>query len=548
MPVIEDIKTITINEVEFTPLEGVNYRFDYVKMAVAIAKGEYDQLSVYRKVILNDLFFIVYFVMGIKTANCTFVVNACKEVEDGPPTGTLDVWAREHYKSVIITIAETLQFHLDSENNGNDKCTGIFAYVRPVAKAFLRSIKMLCETSDLLKACFPEVLWEKPETQAPKWSEDDGLIFKRKSAARKESTIEAWGLIEGMPTSRHFDRRIYDDIETDDIAENPQQLNKCFSKFEMSENLGMEGGVERIIGTFYSHSGPIVMIQNKKGIDGKLMYKTRIKAATVDATPNGKPVLLSQERLDKLKVSAHFNSQQLCDPTPSHDVKLDSSLLKEIEPEDIPDNLFKFMTIDPAGDNENGAVGDSWGIHIVGVEPQMDDLGASNVYILDSYVDVLGETEAVNLLGTMYQRNGLIQQVGYERLGNITPAWLHHFTNMLHNRGIRLSKEAKNLVVLKHGGRNKKRRITEALQLPLLNGKIHISTTIPAAHRRMLKDEMDKHPIWKDDGIDSLSYIYDLMEDFGFKYRIKGKKKNLDPLKTKGRHLHAVDGQGWMAA
>ena len=547
MPVIKNIQTITINNVEFTPLEGVNYRLDYVKMAVAIAKGEYDQLSVYRKVILNDLFFIVYFVMGIKTANDakSFVVNACKEVEDGPETGTLDVWAREHYKSVIITIAETLQFHLKYPN----KCTGIFAYVRPVAKAFLRSIKMLCETSDLLKACFPDVLWEKPESQAPKWSEDDGLIFKRESAARKESTIEAWGLIEGMPTSRHFDRRIYDDIETDDIAENPQQLNKCFSKFEMSENLGMEGGVERIIGTFYSHSGPIVMIQEKKDINGQPMYTTRIKPATVDGTPNGAPVLLSQARLDKLKVSAHFNSQQLCDPTPSHDVKLDSSLLREIEPEDIPDNLFKFMTIDPAGDNENGIVGDSWGIHIVGVEPQTDDLGASNVYILDSYVDTLGETEAVNLLGAMYLRNGLIQQVGYERLGNVTPAWLYHFVNLLHKRGILLSKEAKNLVVLKHGGRNKKKRITDALQLPLINGKIHVSRAIPKAHRLILAEEMDKHPIWQDDGIDSLSYIYDLMEDFGFKYRLKGKKKNLDPLKTKGRHLHAVDGgQNWMAA
>ena len=345
MPVIKEIKTIKINNTEFTPLPGVNYRTDYVDMARKVHTGEYNMLLISRQIILSDLFFIVYFVMGIKAANHPFVVESCREVEKGPKTLTLDVWAREHFKSTIITIAETLQYHLNIKEEGQEKCTAIFAYVRPVAKAFLRAIKGLCENSEFLKECFPDVLWKKPETEAPKWSEDDGLIFRRRSSARKESTIEAWGLIEGMPTSRHFNRRIYDDIETQDLAENPDQLNKCFSKFEMSDNLGMDDDVERIIGTFYSHAGPIVKIQEKRTLHGKLMYKTRIKAATEDAEPNGRPVLLSQARIDKLRVSGHFNSQQLCDPTPVGDRKLDGALLKDIEPEEIPDNIHKLVKI-----------------------------------------------------------------------------------------------------------------------------------------------------------------------------------------------------------
>ena len=31
---------------------------------------------------------------------------------------------------------------------------------------------------------------------------------------------------------------------------------------------------------------------------------------------------------------------------------------------------------------------------------------------------------------------------------------------------------------------------------------------------------MDKHPFWKDDGIDALSYIYDILDDFGFQYKV----------------------------
>jgi len=35
--------------------------------------------------------------------------------------------------------------------------------------------------------------WQNPQKESPKWSEDDGLIVKRKGNPR-ESTREAWGL------------------------------------------------------------------------------------------------------------------------------------------------------------------------------------------------------------------------------------------------------------------------------------------------------------------------------------------------------------------
>ena len=149
------------------------------------------------------------------------------------------------------------------------------------------------------------------------------------------------------------------------------------NRFDLSRNLGTLDGTERIIGTTYSHSGVLEDLKKQKDIHGRDMYLTRVVPATDDGSPNGRPVLLSQERLDELKSNEYiFNCQQLLNPTPVGIRKLDSSLLREIEAIFVPSSVFKFMVIDPAGDDKTGK-GDAWAIEVWGVEPKADDLGAS---------------------------------------------------------------------------------------------------------------------------------------------------------------------------
>src|SRR4030042_180838 len=370
------MESASLNNILFEPNEDFIYKYDYVKIINDIQKMSSEKaLSKIKDLVLDDLFFIVYFILRIQTANSNFVINACKEVEDGPKTKTLDIWARFHFKSTIITIAETIQYHLKYP----EKCTCIFSYKKAAAEKFLGAIREAYE-SDFLKLLFPDILYNNPFRDSSSWSLQNGITLNRKNSSRPQRTIQASGLVEGMLQGDHFERRIYDDIETDDMKYSQEQMDKCFEKYTMSINLGTGGSddIERIIGTYYSNMGPLVRIRDLVDINNKIIYTSRIKPATHNGQSDGEPVLISQEKLDELRMLSTFFSQQLCDPTPKFDIQLNPDLLKEIDEKDIPKNLFKFMIIDSAGSHiasAQKARKEQWAIHIIGVSPATDDIG-----------------------------------------------------------------------------------------------------------------------------------------------------------------------------
>src|SRR3990167_375447 len=304
---------ITINGQVFSPKPGINYKHNYVNYsqipevkelweslfpgATGLTKSIVEK-NVLRYLILNDLWFIVYFVLGIPISNHPFVVDLARKIEDGPNTSTLDVIARGHFKSTIITKAETIQYHLKHPEH----CTAIFSYKKPLAEQFLASIKQAYE-SEFLRKLFPEVLYNNPEHDSSSWSLQNGIIINRKGKTRTEKTIFASGLSEGMATGMHVERRIYDDIETGDMAGSPDVMMDCFNKFQLSSFLGTKSelDVKRIVGTFYHWEGPLAKISRLQDANGKYIYATRIIPGTDDGQPNGKPVFWSQSIMDEEK-------------------------------------------------------------------------------------------------------------------------------------------------------------------------------------------------------------------------------------------------------
>ena len=666
------------------------YEYDYVRILEDITSNRIDERATLRTLFTTDLWFLVNFGLNIlgNEANHPFIVRQCQTVQDGPKSDTLDIWARYHWKSTVITVGETLQYHMKNPEH----CTSILCYNRPTAKKPLRAIKRVCEESDLLKWCFPEVFWEKPETQAPKWSlasdtpvittegwkshgdlvvgdkifgskgqvitvignsgpmqnvecrrvvfsdteliassehlwpvehksykdhnlsgayngvikilptdklpvrskvrrmlptpiidmpflikrkvdrcndakhkngryvheieniesvtvncikvdaedhlylagaamvpthnsEDDGIVFKRKSSSRPQSTVEAHGLVEGMPIGSHYERLVFDDLETDDIKESPDMLEKVFRRFEMAEgNLGMgkDSDIVRIIGTYYSHFGPNVRIRDMKYPDGRNIYELRLMPATDDGTRDGKPVYMESKPFEKEKTKSTFNSQQLCNPTPATSLRLDKNYLKPINRRFVPRNIMKFMVIDQAGGDEtNKQSTDMWSYGIIGVEPCIDEVGQSNIYIMDIEADKMSHSEGINGIVTMYLRNGIIEMLGCEKVGLSTTEI--HIANALRVRGRRVSLEAGNLFQLRPGGRSKESRIENNLQWPLNNGKVYYCDDLEDVYINKLKDEMDKFPFFHVDILDMIAYVYDMMKEFDF--AVKGQMR-----------------------
>lgn len=264
-----------------------------------------------RKLVLGDLFYLLVYILHRKDMLHPWLFARCREVQ-ASPNGHLDLWAREHAKSSIITVALTMQNILqDSEIT-----IGIFSHNKAMAKSFLRVIKQEFETNTVLQDLFPEVLYKDPQKSSRKWSEDVGLIVRRVGNP-PEATLEAHGLIDSMPTGRHFQLRVYDDLVTPEAVSTPEQMRKVIDALDMSSNLGRKGGIMRMIGTRY-RLGDAYEEYIKRGV-----VKPRIYPATDNGRSDGVPVLFSEAEWDnKLRdmSPAIIASQMLQNPLASSSV------------------------------------------------------------------------------------------------------------------------------------------------------------------------------------------------------------------------------------
>lgn len=270
-----------------------------------------------REAFRNDLWLLL--VLGLRRMdfNHPWLFQRATEVQERPD-GYLDLWARDHRKSSCITFAKSIQDVLASHGEhplavwqGLEPTFGIFSHTRPIAKSFLRQIKVELERNELLKSLFPDVLYQSPDRQAPRWSEDAGLIVKRETNP-KEATIEAWGLVDGQPTGKHFNVLIYDDVVTRESITSPEMIEKTTKAWADSLNLGDSRPRVRMIGTRWHFADTYREVLERQAA------VPRIYPATEDGTLTGKPVLLSEEELrSKVRAMGPYvaAAQLLLDPT-----------------------------------------------------------------------------------------------------------------------------------------------------------------------------------------------------------------------------------------
>lgn len=365
----------------------------------------------------RDRFFLLTHLLHRADAVHPWLYARCREVE-ADPDDYLDLWARDHYKSTIITFTGSIQEVL----NDPEMTIGFFSHNRPIAKKFLAQVKQELELNADLKRIYPDVLYANPARESPSWSLDSGLQVRRQTNP-KEKTFEAWGIVDGQPTGAHFRLGIFDDIVTRETVTTPEQILKTMECWELAQNLLTSSAPRRwMIGTMYKYGDPHHQLKERGAV------KPRVYPATDDGTFDGKPVFLKPEVWEKKKSessAATIAAQQLQNPSAGTEQELKPEWLRKYEVR--PKTLNVYILGDYAGSRRSTGSSRT-AISVLGYDT------SRNVYLLDGVCHKMDLSERWDWL-KRFRKEWLDQpgvqvvEVGYERFG--AQSDIEHFTKMM---------------------------------------------------------------------------------------------------------------------
>ena len=367
-----------------------------------------------------DRFYLGVFLCNRHDMLHPWIYDRCREVE-ADRDSKLDLWARFHYKSSIITFLGVIQEVLCDP----EMTIGILSFSSKQAKPFLRQIMQELESNEKLKSLYPDILWDRPRQEAPKWAENEGMCVKRQSNP-KEQTVEAHGLVDGQPTGRHFSLIVYDDVVVQESVSTPEQIKKTTTQWELSLNLGSTHNPRfQYAGTRYSYGDTYGTILQRSAV------KPRMHAATHNGKMDGYPVFLTEERWEEIKKTTSTYTvacQQLLDPIAGSDIafKMDWWLEWEVRPY----TLNVYIMCDPAHSKKKES--NRTAIAVVGVDSNY------NKYVLDGACHRMALSErwsSLKKIRARWKRAPGIREVkiGYERYG--AQSDIEHFKEMMRIEG-----------------------------------------------------------------------------------------------------------------
>lgn len=351
----------------------------------------------------NDRFFLFTGLLNRADGIHPWIYERAREVE-ADPDGYLDLWSRYHYKSSLQTFAGAIQEALiDPETR-----ICIFSNNKNTARPFLQQIKDELESNEALKATYADVLYESPRTEAPLWSLDNGLTVKRVGNFR-EATFEAHGVIDALPTGKHFPFLFYDDIVTERNVTNPEQIAKATERTELSFPIGIgEKTRRRMSGTRYHFADSYGQLI-ERGV-----AKPRIHAATDDGTLDGEPVFMTKEAWEAAKrdMRSTIAAQFLQNPIAG---KENTFYTKWLRPYWVrPVMLNVYIMGDPS--KGKSATSDRTAIPVIGIDSN------GNKYLLDGYCHRMPLSERWKRLEELQRKWSNMPgvqsvNVGWERYG-----------------------------------------------------------------------------------------------------------------------------------
>ena len=355
------------------------------------------RVAAMRELCLKNLFFLMVYILNRTDMDNDWCFDRCCEV-NASPDGHLDLWAREHYKSTIITVGKTIQDVLSDP----EITVGILSYNQDIASSFLVQIKSILEENAALKGLFPDILWKNPAKEAPVWN-TEALIVRRKTIP-KEATIEALPLHKGV--GKHFSLLVYDDVVTPESVTTPDMIKKTTENWQLSLNIGANGGQRRMIGTRYHFNDTYNTILKQ----GSAI--PRIYPATHDGSYEGIPVFLTREQLDAKRRDMGpyvFGCQMLQNPSADNVMGFKTEWFRTYHNNDLPwERMNRYILVDPAGEKKKG--NDYTTMWVLGFSED------GNVYVLDGVHDRLNLTERTKKLFHLHRKYRPLL-TGYEKYG-----------------------------------------------------------------------------------------------------------------------------------
>lgn len=375
-------------------IHSTDFKYDYEALALELSEIKKKNYKAYlkqvRAIAEDDFYFFAWYVLGLPLVH-PYLMARCYELQDYIDEQYLFILAaRDHYKSVLNTIAMPLW----EVSNDPNITIAVLSFQRDKSIAQTMSIKQIAEQNELLKAAWSDIFYARKQ-DANKWNLYSGLYVKRTSTV-KEPTFSAWGLIENSPVSMHFDRIIVDDPVTIDNSATTEQIEKVRSAYRMIGGLGTRRVKIRTITTRYDVNDISADILKDS------RYKKIIIAGEVDKDGNGKiggiPVYKTRAELDNIREDfgdAFYCGQILQDPTASKERGLDLDWLTYYDTP--PAIMTKYLLCDPAGSKNKTS--DSTVMAVIGCSPQRQ------FYLIDMIRDKLDVYERFQMLKELYMKH-----------------------------------------------------------------------------------------------------------------------------------------------
>ena len=464
-------------------------------LKIADIPEEHHRWQAMRELAKIDLYFLLIWVLGRRDAENDWCFDRCREVQ-ASPDGHLDLWARDHYKSTIVSVALSIQEIIKDP----EVTIGVFSFSASAAQDIVAQIKRELESRSMLRWLFPDIVWERPSRDAPSWSVQNGITINRKTNPR-ECTVEGHSFMEGAPVGKHFAICLYDDVVTMDSVATPEMITKTTKRWELSIPLGRKDAKRRYVGTRY-HYQDTYQTMLDRGAAVPRIYPAEDE--------NGEPVFLTREQLDEKRRSmgpSAYSSQMLLAPNVDSTAGLLEEWLRFYDKQPARNTMNVYIVCDPA--NEKKKTSDWTVFFVIGLGPDQ------NYYVLDIVRDRLSLRERARTLIELHRKwspdhRNKVNGVGYEKYGK--DADIETIESIQ-------AEETYRFDITPLGGQLAKRDRINRLEAPFADGRIYLprrllytqydGDTIDLVHHFIQMEYKPYPAIQYDDMLDCLARILD---------------------------------------